>query len=142
MPDPTPIQTPAGFAPAFALGYSRNDSALALVSDDERLPVAVAAPSPPPLEGQASTSQVAGPFAAVAGRVVGVSLDGTWSGSVRLLRSINGGATRLPLRVAGEEWATYVAPGFEQAWLESEEGVTYFLDIQLASGTLAFRVSQ
>ncbi|MXO60756.1 hypothetical protein GRI89_14530 [Altererythrobacter salegens] len=142
MPDPTPIHTPAGYAPAFALGYSGSDSAFALVSDGERLPVAVAAPPPPPFEGQAAASQVAGPFAAIAGRAISVSLGGTWYGTATLQRSNDGVATRQVLRVAGQQWATYSASGCEQAWLETEDGATFYLDIELTSGTLAYRVSQ
>jgi hypothetical protein len=59
-----------------------------------------------------------------------------------LLRSTDGGSTMLPLRAGGGAWAEYTAPGCEQAWTESEEGVSFYLDIALNSGTVAYRVSQ
>jgi hypothetical protein len=142
MSDPTPISAPAGYAPTFALGYADRDVNLSLVSDERPLPVAVAAPALEPLSGTTSVSTVAGPFAATAGRVVTISLDGEWQGTVRLLRSTDGGISRSPLRVAGASWAEFTASGCEQAWNETEEGVSFYLDIALASGTVAYRVSQ
>ena len=142
MSNHTPIQTPAGYAPAYAVGYADPADNLILVSEVEPLPVASAAPAPAAFVGQTSTSLVAGPFEAVAGRVVTVTLGGTWQGTVRLLRSTDGGSTLVDLRVAGERWAEYNQPGCEQAWLETEDGASFYLDVQLASGTADYRVSQ
>jgi hypothetical protein len=133
---------PASYAPAFALGFADATRNLSVVSDAVRLPVAFAAAPPAPLVGETATSTVAGPFAATAGRVITVTLDGEWGGTVRLLRSTDGGSTMLPLRAGGGAWAEYTAPGCEQAWTESEEGVSFYLDIALNSGTVAYRVSQ
>jgi hypothetical protein len=138
----SPISVPAGFAPAYAVGYSDTGGRLALVSDTAPLPVSTAALAPDPLVGSISVSAIVGPFDAVAGRIVSVALGGEWEGTVTLLRSTDGGATKLPLRVAGEPWATFSSPGLEQAWQEAEEGASFFLDISLQSGNLAYRVSQ
>lgn len=138
----TAISTPAGFAPAYAVGFSDPDGRLALVSSVSPLPVATSAPAPAALSGEAAASQTAGPFAATAGRVIVVSLDGVWQGTVQLLRSTDGGTTKAPLRVGGSAWAQYTTPGCEQAWTETEEGVTFYLDIVLNSGTVTYRVSQ
>jgi hypothetical protein len=126
------ISTPAGFAPAYAIGYSDLSGRLALVSNAAPLPVATLAPAPIALSGAATASQIAGPFAATAGRVIVVTLDGVWDGTVRLLRSTDGGAS----------WAEYTQPGCEQAWTETEEGTSFYLDIALNSGTIDYRVSQ
>lgn len=139
---PVAIATPAGFAPAYALGYSDTAGQLALVSDAAPLPVATSAPAPTPLAGTAAGSQLAGPFNATAGRAVVVALDGVWGGTVRLLRSTDGGVTRLALRVGGQAWAEYTSPGCEQAWVETESGASFYLDIALTSGSVAYRVSQ
>lgn len=138
----TAITTPAGFAPAYAVGYSDPNGQLALVSDAAPLPVATSAPAPVALAGDAAVSLVAGPFEATAGRTILVTLDGQWTGTVRLLRSTDGGATKIPLRVGGAAWGEYTESGCEQAWTETEEGVSFYLDIALTSGTLAYRVSQ
>ena len=138
MSDPTPISAPAGYAPTFALGFADNDVNLSLVSDQRPLPVAVAASAPPPLAGTASVSTVAGPFAATAGRVVTVSLDGEWQGTIRLLRSTDGGASLSPLRVSGAAWAEFTASGCEQAWSETEDGASFYLDIVLTSGSVGY----
>jgi len=142
MSDPTPISAPAGYAPTFALGFADPDTNLSLVSNGRRLPVAVAPPAPEPLSGETSASTIAGPFATTAGRVVTVALEGEWQGTVRLLRSTDGGVSQSSLRVAGAAWAEYTASGCEQAWSETEEGVSFFLDIALSSGSVTYRVSQ
>lgn len=136
------ITTPAGFAPAYAVGYSDPNGNLALVSDAAPLPVATLAPAPAALVGLASGSQTVGPFNPTEGRVIIVALDGEWEGTVRLLRSTDGGVTKMPLRVAGADWASYTTPGCEQAWTETESGVSFYLDIALVSGNIAYRVSQ
>jgi len=142
MSDPVPIESPAGYASACAIGYADPAENLVLVSQADRLPVASAAPAPAPLVGQSAAAAIAGPFLAVAGRVVSVTLGGTWQGSVRLLRSTDGGSTKLALRVAGEPWAEYSEPGCEQAWLECEDGASFYLDLQPTSGAIDYRVSQ
>jgi hypothetical protein len=142
MSDPTPIEMPAGYAPAFALGFADSNAALAVVSDGVRLPVALAPAALAPLVGQTSVSVLAGPFEATAGRVLTVVLGGVWEGTVRLLRSIDGGTTRVPLRAGGLPWGEYTEAGCEQAWSETEDGASFYLDIALASGTLDYRLSQ
>ena len=139
---PPSISVPAGFAPAYAFGYSDTNGRLALVSDTAPLPVATSAPAPPPLAGQASVWGVAGPFEPTPGRPIIVALDGEWTGTVRLLRSADGGLTRLPLRVGGMAWGEFTAPGCEQSWSETEQGTSFYLDIALDSGALVYRVSQ
>lgn len=136
------ISVPAGFAPAYALGYADAGGQLALVSDATPLPVATAAPAPAPLTGQSAASELVGPFEPTPGRAIVVTLDGEFDGTVRLLRSTDDGLTKVPLRVGGSAWAEYTAPGCEQAWSETEEGTSFYLDIALASGTVAYRVSQ
>ena len=142
MSDATPIETPAGYAPGYAVGYADPADNLILVSETDRLPVASFPPAPAPMAGQASAPGLTGPFEAVSGRVVAVTLGGIWQGIVKLLRSTDGGATLTALRVAGEPWAEYSHPGCEQAWLETEDGASFYLDIQLASGSVEYRVSQ
>lgn len=143
MPNP-PISVPAGFAPAFALGYSDAQSRLTMVTASAPLPVSLsnAATPPAPLTGQTAAAAVAGPFNAVAGLPVIVALSGSWTGTVQVLRSTDGGVTKLPLRVGGADWGTYHESGVEQAWVDNESGVSFYLDITPTSGTVAYRVSQ
>jgi len=138
----TAITTPAGFAPAYAVGYSDSTGRLALVSDAAPLPVVTSAPAPAALEGEAATTEVAGPFNATAGRVIVVTLSGEWDGTVRLLRSTDAGVTKVPLRVGGAAWGEFSDAGCEQAWTETEEGTSFYLDIALNSGSVNYRVSQ
>lgn len=139
-----PISVPAGFAPAFALGYSDAQSNLTMVTASAPLPVSVGsgAPVPAPLTGQTATAALVGPFNAIADRPVVVALSGTWTGTVQVLRSTDGGVTKLPLRIGGSTWGTYRESGVEQAWIDKESGASFYLDIAPASGTVAYRVSQ
>lgn len=138
----TSISVPAGFAPAVAVGFADGDGQLALASSAAPLPVVTSAPAPAPLAGESLESEIVGPFAATPGRVVVVALDGDWTGIVRLLRSTDGGATHMPLRVGGSPWAEYTSSGCEQAWSETEDGASFYLDIALQSGAVSYRVSQ
>jgi hypothetical protein len=152
MPD-QPISLPAGYAPAFAIGYAAQDGQLAVVDDTKPLPVSFATsqpipvvtsggPAPAPLAGQTAITTTAGPFAPASGRPVFVTLSGTWEGSVQVERSTNGGATRHPLTVAGLPWGGFTANACEPVWVENEAGVELYLAIEIASGTLDYRVSQ
>ena len=143
MPTPPPISLPAGYAPAVAFGFADAEARLAMVSAAKPLPVTLTASAPPaPLAGSTTQSLMAGPYHAVRDLPILVALEGNWTGTVQLLRSDDGGATRLPLRVAGIEWGTYHEQGVEQAWIETEHGISFYLDIALVSGTVAYRVSQ
>lgn len=143
MPENYPIKTPAGFAPANAVGFANSDGEMVLVSGDNPMPVSNAgAPPPLPLEGTATQNEIVGPFAPLAGRAVNIQLDGTWQGNVQLLRSVDSGTTKLPVTLAGEPWAQFTSNANEPAWLESEGDVELYLDLTLTSGTLAYRVSQ
>jgi hypothetical protein len=141
MSDPTPIHTPAGYASANAIGYAGSAETLVLVSEASPLPVASMPAAPPPLVGYSASPGIVGPFEAVAGRIVTVTLRGMWQGKVSLHRSTDG-TTLTPLRVAGEPWGEYDQPGCEQAWLETEDGVSFFLDLQPITGVIEYRVSQ
>jgi len=50
-----------------------------------------------PLAGTAAASGTPGPFAPKTGRPIVAALSGAWIGSVTLQRSIDSGATKLPL---------------------------------------------
>jgi hypothetical protein len=150
---PSQVKLPAGYAPAFAIGYADESGNLVLAGAADPLPVALdsgtievqaveSAPPPPPLAGTASSSGLAGPFAPVAGRAVTLALTGTWEGSVQLSRSTDSGATRLPLTAGGLPWGLYSGNACEQAWFESEDGAELYLEIALSSGTVEYRLAQ
>ena len=152
MPD-QPISLPAGYAPAFAVGYSTQDGQLAVVDDATPLPVSFSTtqpipvdvsggPAPAPLVGQADAAVLAGPFEPAANRPVFVTLAGTWQGRVQVERSTDGGATRHPLTVAGLAWGGFTANACEPVWVENEAGAQLYLAIEVTSGTLDYRVSQ
>jgi hypothetical protein len=61
---------------------------------------------------------------------------------VRLLRSTDGGATKLPVTVAGDTWAQFTANCCEPVWDESEASARLYLDIALTSGTITYRIAQ
>lgn len=95
-----------------------------------------------PLTGTSTAAQVAGPFVPVLGRPITVALSAaTWpGGTAQILRSIDGGGTKLPLTPAGVTLGTYTQQGVDQPWIETEAGATFYLSLP-ASG-IGFRVSQ
>ena len=145
MTQPFPITLPAGYAPAFAVGTSDVDGNISLVGADAPLPVSlsgVVRTPPAPLEGTTSASVQLGPYQPEPGVPVTITLSGTWSGTVSLLRSTDGGATRLPVTVGGTAWGVFTANANEPVWDENDSAATLYLDVALASGSLNYRVAQ
>lgn len=150
MPQSPEIKLPSGYAPAFALAFTDSNGDLAFVAADQPLPTAasvtiepVAEPTPPqPLSGTSATSAIVGPFAPLTGRPIVLALTGTWTGTVSLLRSVDGGATKVSLTAGGLPWGVYTANVCEAAWEESEAAAEFYLDIAPESGTVEYRVSQ
>lgn len=144
MPN-APIQSPASFVPSRATAFSDVDGTALLVSASNPLPVAMATTSgstSTPLAGTAAASGVLGPYQPATGRAVILSLAGTWAGTVKVTRSTDGGATRLPLTVAGGSWAQFTANCCEAVWEESDASARLYLDVTLTSGTLTYRMAQ
>lgn len=153
MPPTKPISLPAGFAPAFAIGFSDQTGELAIVDSGRPLPVALpedatitlqaANPAAPPaLEGQTSVSALVGPYVPIAGKPIVLTLGGGWQGSVQVERSTDAGATRHGLTVAGAPWGQFTANACEIVWSEEEDGAELYLDVAIASGTLDYRIAQ
>ncbi len=142
MPQP-PIQYPATYSVSHAVAYSDVDGSSILVGPDKPLPVTLAQPAgAAPLAGTAVASVVVGPYVPVAGRPVMLSLEGTWQGTVALQRSTDGGTNKLQVTIGGSPWARYTANCCEPVWEESESVARLYLDIQLSSGSLNYRLGQ
>lgn len=143
MTQSVPIESPSGYAPLNAVGRAMADGRCEAVSQDSPLPVALVVPGAgAPLEGMAAQPTLAGPFASVCGRPVMLTLAGQWTGSVRVMRSVDGGSTRHPLTLGGQEWGLYSGPACEWVWEEHENGAQLWLDMAPTSGTITYRVSQ
>jgi hypothetical protein len=143
-----PISYPARYAPGVALNFADDGGAAVQVSAAAPLPVTLAAssggttPPPPALSGTTATALTAGPFAPIAGKPLVLTLSGTWTGTVRLLRSVDGGASTLPLTLAGAAWASFSANACEPGWEESEAGAVFYLELAPATGAIAYRLAQ
>jgi hypothetical protein len=143
MTQTIPISIPAGYAPAVAAHFAAPDGGATAVSATQPLPVVASRPAAAPaLAGTASTSAVVGPFAPVANAPVYLALSGQWSGTVRVTRSTDGGATRLPLSAGGTDWARFVANACEPIWEEGEPAARLYLDITVISGAVTYRLGQ
>lgn len=153
MPPTKPISLPAGYAPAFAIGYSGPTGDLAVVDGATPLPVALSASTvlsvqqasvtaPAALEGSATAALLTGPFTPQAGRPVMITLSGTWQGQVQVQRSADAGATRHKLTAAGLPWGNYTGNACEVVWIENEDAARLYLDIAVTSGTLTYRIAQ
>lgn len=140
------IKNPASCIPPHALTFGDIGAPAKAVTADTPLPVVSTASQAParstPLEGSVSGALVAGPFTPDLGRPIILTLSGDWSGTVRLLRSTDDGATRLPLTIGGATWGVYTAGANEPAWEESDATARLYLDIALDSGILVYRMAQ
>ena len=140
----TPIINPGGYTPARARVYADTDGSAVPVSSASPLPVSLGSTAsvPTALAGSLTASGTAGPYTPVAGKPVMLVLAGNWSGTVRLLRSTDGGTTRLPLTMAGDVWGQFTANCCEPVWEEKEAGAQLYLSFTVGSGSIAYRVSQ
>ncbi len=143
MPKKSPIESPASYATSVAIGFADQAGDLVLVTADTPLPVSAKPDiAPLPLSGTTSQTGLAGPYSAQTGTAIHLQLSGDWAGRVSLVRSVDGGATRQGLTAGGMRWASFTANVNEAVWQESEKSARFYLDIELASGTLNYRVSQ
>lgn len=99
-------------------------------------------PQSSPLAGAASASGVLGPFVPGLDSPINLTLSGTWAGTVRLLRSTDAGATKIPVTLAGGTWGEFTSNVNEPVWEEGEAGVTFYLQFERISGTLNYRMAQ
>ncbi len=140
---PTPIQNPSGYAVTRAVAFADGDGAMVQVSADAPLPVTVgAAAAPAALSGTTAASGIQGPYQPAIGRAVMLVLSGTWTGTVKVTRSVDGGATRQPLTVGGNPWGQFSGNCCEAVWEEGEAAARLYLDITLSGGTLSYRLAQ
>lgn len=141
---PSPIQNPAGYVVPHAVVYADADGGMVAVSTAAPLPVSigVGGAAPVPLTGTAASSGLFGPYVPATGRAVMLLLTGTWTGTVKVTRSVDGGATRQPLTVNGNAWGQYSANCCEAVWEESEAAARLYLDVTLSAGSLSYRLAQ
>jgi hypothetical protein len=139
------IQAPAPYVPQVAVTYGPIGGDALAVDLGSPLPtrsVRVAAVSEP-LVGTATTSGTAGPFVPELGRPIWVTLGSGWTGSVQLLRSTDGGATRLAITTGdGTPKGVWSVPVNAAVTEESVAAASYWLSLTLTAGTLAFEVRQ
>lgn len=144
MPN-VPVAAPGGFAPVAVVSFGTQDGPATPVDAGNPLPVrtALGASGVTPLAGAASTSGTFGPFAPVLGRSIAVTLSGTWTGKVQVLRSIDAGATKLPLTfVDGSEKAVWTGSANTAIGEETVVGATLYLAATLSAGVLSYRMEQ
>jgi hypothetical protein len=138
-----PISPPSGYVAPVAVGYADSAGNMCLVSLTEPMPVAsTRGIAPAPLQGSASQSVVAGPYLPLADAPIHLQLAGDWSGRVEFQRSTDSGATRSSLTAGGRPWARFTGNANEVVWQESEQGISFYLAIEIEAGTLAYRISQ
>lgn len=137
-----PIQTPSSYVASHAAAFADIDGSAVVVSSSNPLPVAFGQSAATALTGSTAATGLVGPYTPVAGRAVVIALSGTWTGMVKVMRSTDGGATRLPLTVAGQPWGQFTANCCEAVWEESEPSARLYLDVTLASGSLVYRLGQ
>lgn len=118
---PNPIQDPAPYVPSRAIAFAANDGTATVVGANAPLPVNTLPPAPSVIAGTTAVSALVGPFDPVYGRAVVLALSGTWTGTVKLQRSTDGGTTRLPVTMMGAAWGQFTANCCEPVWEEADE---------------------
>lgn len=144
MPETRPIDVPAYFVPVSAVAFGERGTDAQFVAASNPLPVRNAMPVPTfvALQGSTTTNATVGPFVPSVGHPILLTVSGNWAGTVTVLRSSDGGATLLPLTLAGEPWASFTTNVNEAVAEEAGPGASYYLQITVTSGTVAYRVSQ
>src|SRR6218665_1296960 len=96
-----PVSMPARAVSLHALAFGAVDSDAVAVDASNPLPVTTTtAPAhSTAMAGTASASGTSPAFAPQIGREIVLTLSGAWSGSVALLRSVDGGTTKLPATI-------------------------------------------
>lgn len=61
---------------------------------------------------------------------------------MKVLRSTDGGTTKLPLTIGGSAWGQFTGNCCEAIWEESEAAARLYRDIALTSGTVNYRLGQ
>ncbi len=139
----SPLKTPAGYVPQMAVAFANVNGDADLVSSANPLPIQEQPFSAAPaLTGTAASSGQSAPFQPRSGRAVVLTLSGTWAGTVKLLRSVDGGTTKLPVTAGGQPYASYTANVCEPVWEESEAAALLYLDFTLTSGSVSYRMGQ
>lgn len=144
------VITPAGYITPHALAYTDANGTAQIVSQTQplpinavgTLPVQVVASTTAALAGTATVSKTVGPYTPLVGRSVMLSLSGTWSGSVSLVRSTDGGATMLPVTIGGAPWAVFSVNCCEPVWDESDATSLLYLQIVVTAGSVTYRLAQ
>ncbi len=139
---PIPIISPSGYAATRAVAFADADGNAVLASGSLPLPVTLGSDPTVPLAGTTAVSGTFGPYLPALGREAMLTLTGTWAGTVRVLRSTDGGTTKLPLTIAGAAWAQFTANCCEPIWEETEAAARLWLEVTLSSGSLTYRLAQ
>jgi hypothetical protein len=139
----SPLKTPAGYVPQMAIAFANTAGDADIVSATNPIPTVVQPfTAAAALAGSLSASGQAGPFQPKTGRAVVLTLTGTWTGTVKLLRSVDGGATKQPVTANGMAYGVFTANACEPVWEESEAAALLYLDVTLTSGTVSYRLGQ
>jgi len=138
------IEAPGHFVPQIALSFGESGAPALPIHEASPLPVrTINLPAAStPLAGSADADVVAGPFVPEPARAIWISLSGSWTGTVTVTRSIDGGLTRLPLTMGGDPWARFTGNANEPIGEESAAEASWYLDIEVSSGAVTYEVRQ
>jgi hypothetical protein len=93
------------------------------------------------MDGTANATGVVGPYDPPQDTPVWLTLSGTWTGTVKVKRSIDGGATKHDLTVGGVSYATFTGNCCEEVHVESNGKGRLYLDITLSSGAVNYTLN-
>lgn len=96
-----------------------------------------------PVTGLASADGWSASFTPQLGRDMYLTLSGTWTGTVQIQRSVDDGATWNNVTYGGGlPWGRYTANCDEVVDTPTDAAAIYRINIDIASGTVRYRLAQ
>lgn len=109
----------------------------------QEVTVVVTAASSTPLAGTTTNDLNTPAFTPQLGRDMYLTLAGTWTGTVQVTRSTDGGTNYRPITIGGGQlWGNYTGNCDEVVDTPTDSHGIYRLEIDIASGSLTYRLGQ
>ena len=109
----------------------------------QQVVLTVTASSSTPLAGAATGVGESAPFTPQLGRDMYLTLTGTWTGTIRIQRSTDGGATWNNITIGGgNPWGVYTGNCDEVVDTPTDGASLYRVSFNVSSGNAAYRLAQ
>lgn len=109
----------------------------------QQVVVVVPAATSTPIQGTVTGNSSTEAFTPQLGRDMYITLSGTWTGTVRVQRSTDGGATWNNITIGGgQPWGLYTTNADEVVDTPTDGDATYRLGYNVSTGSVTYRLGQ